>query len=570
MRLLSVSINNFLSIENSGLALVEGWNFDTGRANAAGKTAIFNAISFALYNKLPRKITASEILRRGAKSGSVTLTVSLEDGSVYTVKRNRPSGFSFKKDGADVTLTQEEFESKLKLNYDQFLVAVYCAQNTETRFLYLNDTSKKDFIVQLLGLNKFSILKKSADLKISAIEQQIIEASSGIKSAEARISTYQESLVDEDEVRSKLDQIDSAVGIAKVELVELASVQRPDLSKYASLQENISARKSKFVEDRTTRNILFAQHVKLKSKIKPFSKSDRCPTCGSAQDVSDAKARHETECSQLANEAEDLLSQIIEIDNRLAKENEVDTLAAKLKEKLSEESRQYETAKTRSSELNTFVSVKAKDRATYAQQLANNATVNSKIASLNTVVEQLRAKIQGYKQDMEIYKTVSSAYSSTGAQAYVLDSVVDSFNSRMDHYVSLVWPNVTYALRSYRENSKGDLTAKLSELLTMNGEEISIGSLSGGENRALSICADLSMIDVVSSEFSISLNPLIFDEPFDGLDHVGRELVVDLLERVAQDRQIFIVDHSSETQAKFSKVIRVEKRNGISTISAAS
>lgn len=577
MRLLSVDIKNFLSIENatvhfedSGLALVEGWNFDTGRANAAGKTAIFNAISFALYNKLPRKITASEILRRGTKSGSVTLDVSLEDGHTYSVKRNRPSGVSFKKDGIDITLTQEEFESKLKLSYDQFLVAMYCAQNTETRFLYLNDSSKKDFIVQLLGLNKFSLVKKSADLKISDLEKQLSEISTNVTSAEARISTYKESLVDEDNINGKIVLIDAAIDKANVELIDLALIKKPDLSKYASLQQNIDTKKAKFVEDRTLRHVLVSQHAKVKNKIRPFSKSDTCPTCGSTQDITEAKARHEAECAALASEAQDLLAEIKDIDGRLAKESEVETLASKLREKLAEESQQYESAKTRIGELNTFVSVKTRDRLNYAQQLDNNVSVKAKIDTLKATIGKLEAKAQALKQDLEVYKTISSAYSPTGAQAYVLDSVVDSFNSRMDHYVSLVWPNVTYALRSYRENAKGDLTAKLSERLMMNGEEISIGSLSGGENRALSICADLSMIDVVSSEFSISLNPLIFDEPFDGLDHVGRELVVDLLERVAQDRQIFIVDHSSETQAKFSKVIRVEKRNGVSTISAAS
>jgi DNA repair exonuclease SbcCD ATPase subunit len=74
MKVLSLKIENILSIkeaqvdfEDSGLILVEGWNYDDGRANGAGKTAIFNALSFALYGKLPRKITASEILRKGTR-----------------------------------------------------------------------------------------------------------------------------------------------------------------------------------------------------------------------------------------------------------------------------------------------------------------------------------------------------------------------------------------------------------------------------------------------------------------------------------------------------------------------
>ena len=47
MRILSLEVSNILSIESAslsfednGLILVEGWNYDTGRANGAGKTAI--------------------------------------------------------------------------------------------------------------------------------------------------------------------------------------------------------------------------------------------------------------------------------------------------------------------------------------------------------------------------------------------------------------------------------------------------------------------------------------------------------------------------------------------------
>src|SRR5438034_1381380 len=98
MRLLSCDIENFLSIEkahvdfdDTGLLLIEGWNHDVDRANGAGKTAILNAISFGLYDKLPRKVTASELLRRGTKKGSVSIRLDA-GGEIYGVQRSRPKG----------------------------------------------------------------------------------------------------------------------------------------------------------------------------------------------------------------------------------------------------------------------------------------------------------------------------------------------------------------------------------------------------------------------------------------------------------------------------------------------
>lgn len=157
-------------------------------------------------------------------------------------------------------------------------------------------------------------------------------------------------------------------------------------------------------------------------------------------------------------------------------------------------------------------------------------------------------------------------YSPTGAQAYILDSVIDSFNERVGEYVNLVWSNMTYELKSYKENVSGDVTAKFSELLLMDGKETSIGSLSGGEFRALSLCVDFALIEVMERQFGISLSPIILDEPFDGLDGAGREFIIELLEKFSEDRQVVVIDHASEVKSMFSKVLTVEKRNGITTV----
>ena len=98
MNLKKITISNILSIESetvefnsTGLTLVDGWNFDSERANGAGKTSLLNSISFALYDKLPRKISASEILRKDSKKGHVELEFRTIDGNDWTVIRNSPN-----------------------------------------------------------------------------------------------------------------------------------------------------------------------------------------------------------------------------------------------------------------------------------------------------------------------------------------------------------------------------------------------------------------------------------------------------------------------------------------------
>jgi DNA repair exonuclease SbcCD ATPase subunit len=126
---------------------------------------------------------------------------------------------------------------------------------------------------------------------------------------------------------------------------------------------------------------------------------------------------------------------------------------------------------------------------------------------------------------------------------------------------------MTYQLKSYKETVKGDVTAKFSEHLMMDGRPVSIGSLSGGENRALSLCVDFALVDIMERQFGIAMSPIILDEPFDGLDGAGREFIIELLEKFSVDRQVVVIDHASEVKGMFTKVINVEKRNGVSTVS---
>ena len=88
MKIKFLEVENILSIgkiriefKNNGLVLLDGWNHDDGSANGAGKTAVPNALSYALYDKIPRKISKTEIVRRGTKKGYSH--VGIEAGSDF-------------------------------------------------------------------------------------------------------------------------------------------------------------------------------------------------------------------------------------------------------------------------------------------------------------------------------------------------------------------------------------------------------------------------------------------------------------------------------------------------------
>ena len=580
MKLISCDIENFLSIEkahvdfdDNGLLLIEGWNYDVDRANGAGKTAILNALSFGLYDKLPRKITATEIVRRGAKRGSVSIRLDV-GGEIYGVHRSRPKGVTFTHEVGNTTevlsITQEEWEAKLRLSYNQFIVAMYCSQansNSSPRFLLLNDSDKKQFLLQLLSLDEFNLCKKQCDDIIALLQFKFDGFRQKMTELQVKIDAYSESMIDETACKLSISQQENIKQSFVKALNDAQNILKPDLAKYNKLEEDILTKRSEFIQLRTKREMLFTQWEKLGKKLKPFSGASSCPTCGSAIDNSHAEQMHNTEIENVKQERLSLKQQMDTIDTALLSENQINDLYSKLKERKRKESAEYERASIAQVELNSRVNSIDAEILELNKKLNDNVKLVEKIDALRHQQESHNSGLLRTAEEIELQRTVAAIYSPTGAQAYILDSAVALFNEQMAKYVEMLWPNLTYELQSYKENVKGEVTAKFSESIVMDGKPISLGSLSGGELKALSICADMALLGILEQQFGIHMSPVIFDEAFDGLDASGKEFALELIRGLSLDRQVVVIDHASEMRASFDKILRVEKRNGVSTLS---
>lgn len=580
MRIVSCEIENFLSIEkayvefdDAGLLLIEGYNYDVDRANGAGKTAILNALSFGLYDRIPRKVTSSELLRRGTKKGHVTIVLECR-GETLVITRSRPRGVKIyhrqHESLEELTLTQTEWESKLRLTYNQFIVSMYCSQansSASPRFLLLNDTDKKQFLLQLLDLEEFALCKKRADETIQSVLAQASQTQHNIGVLQSKIDALSESLIDEEVVRLELAQKQEWRKNYLLALQQQEAVAKPDLAKFQKLEDDIAAKKTEFTKMRARREMLRMQWDALSRKIKPFNPSEPCLACGTDLNRPDAESIHIGEMQKLKMEQREIKALMDAIDASLLNESRLSDLSLKVKEKKRQESVDYERANLQRVDLMAKIRAVDVSLENLTKKLNDNTHLANRVIALREKQQTHQQEAITLSEELEIQKTVSGIYSSTGAQAYVLDSAVVLFNEHIAKYISILWSNLTYELQSHKENVRGEVTAKFSESIIMDGKPISLGSLSGGELRALSICADMALLDLLEQQFGIHMSPIIFDEAFDGLDSSGKEFALELIKGLASDRQVVVIDHASEMRAAFDKVLRVEKRNGISTVS---
>lgn len=586
MNILNAEINNIFSIEQanisfdkSGLVLVEGFDHDTGRANGAGKSAIFNAICFGLYDKVPKKISKSEILRKDAKKGYCSVTVATSTG-VYTVKRSKPNNVSFTRDGVEIDMTQQEFEDKLNINYEQFLLTMYNSQDSSERFINLNDTDKKTFLLKILNLNKFNDAKTNVSIECKNLEQEKTILSTKIEGYKSNLSIYKSSLVDMSTIVSKIEQNKKDIVFYTSKIEQLELTKEPDISKYTDTEYKLQQKLIHMAELKAKRSSELSKYNQYSLMLKPFNprKPDAtCPVCkvqlnieGKTLAKADDIEALEKQWSLHGEEAKKHMSEISlvinDIDKTLIKEQEVKDLIDKIRLKKQEEYKDYRDAQSSIAEYSNSIRLKNMENSSLETQIQKNDDIKVKIKDIVNTTNASKERLKNIENELAILKAVETVFDSTGAPAYVIDCIVNAFNDAVEDNIAEIWPNASYSIRTYKENKDKTIKAKISESLTMNGKEVSIGSLSGGENKAFSLALDFAIIDVIGSQYGLNLNPIVLDEPFDGLDAIGREIVIDLLSKLSEKRQILVIDHASEAKSMFSNVVRVEKHNGISKI----
>ena len=581
-----IIIENILSIEkatvefdHNGLILLEGYNHDNDRSNGSGKTAIFNAMSFAIYDKLPRKITKTEIKRFGTKKASAYCEISVNN-DVYSVKRCRPSGVEYFKNNEKIDVQQDEFEKKIGLTYDQFLITMYTAQGEyDKRFLSLNDKGKKDFILELMKLDKFtSYFKRCKDLvKDMDNGNNVLDAE--LRGLKYNVDTLKESMEDENGINEIISSNNSQIKKLLTHAGELSKIRRPDVGKYEEIREKARRERERIGGFKAEKSRLTSDLITLdrSKKNQNFTSNNECPNCnkplfninGSLVKHDDVKKIEEERDIFNAKVDEDIQAtreKINSLDVKILKENDIDKLLTVVGNQQTKDTQEYSDAIIAITDANNSVKLFQNSNETLQFKLDNNSKLKTRLADILGKASNLSTKIKSNNEEKLLIGAVGNIFATTGAPAHIMEDFVANFNDMIQGNIETIWSNASYSLQTKKVNSDKKVTAKFSESLIINGKEISIGSLSGGERRSLSLAADFAILDILKRQFGMNISPIILDEPFDGLDSVGRETVIELLKGLSKDREIWVIDHASEAKTLFSKIVKIEKKNGISSL----
>lgn len=184
------------TVADHGIFLITG---DTG----AGKTTIFDAITYALYDRSSTDVKNGSMMRSQYAAGSTPTFVELvfeERGEQYRIRRNPAYVREGKRKGKDgaVRMTEEKpavslylpdgslFPGKVKetneriaeivgLGADQFTQTVMLAQGEFMRLLLASSKERKEIFARLFDTSLYGLLQQKLRARAKELEEQLTQ-----------------------------------------------------------------------------------------------------------------------------------------------------------------------------------------------------------------------------------------------------------------------------------------------------------------------------------------------------------------------------------------------------------
>ena len=140
---------------------------------AVGKTTIFHAINYAIYNAKP-STNINKIIRDTAKKAEVIFDFSMSDGNIYRIERTRTKStqnlylkVKVNDSWEDLTdrtnsLTEQKILDIIKINQETFENSSYFKQGDQENLASATPAKRKEIVRDILHLEEWSVYEKTA------------------------------------------------------------------------------------------------------------------------------------------------------------------------------------------------------------------------------------------------------------------------------------------------------------------------------------------------------------------------------------------------------------------------
>jgi DNA repair exonuclease SbcCD ATPase subunit len=599
-----------LCLRDRGLVLLEG-------LNGAGKSSLFDAITWCLYGITARGVKAGGVLHRGQTNCQVYLRALLDSDGELEVSRSRGpqaclriwlSGKELGK-GRDCQPIIRELLGGLD---HQLFCTLGMMSQRAPGFISEGDAAQKDLLGRILDLRRFEAAeirarevrdRDASDLarakhQVASLEERLRDTTHRVsylkddrrrweQQKESRLGTLRQQLEGLKPPTEGLDKLRLQVQVWEHQLEDFGDVE---LCK-SRLREDHGRSESLRIErsglDAEARGLGLRTLV-LVDVEREVSRSSICPTCRRPLHAEeDVRAHRES----LEQENYRRIENNREVHRtRAALEDRIRGINIELEQldhSLDNGSRVLDQAKLLADQL-----ADGRRRLADYEREADGITLRrqhlgQQIADVENehwpgvthlVREQRQQKLLGTQleeackeaarlEDSLRYTTFwHRGYGPKGVVGYVLERALPYLTDRANYYLGqLTEGKAQVRFSPTKQLQSGELAEQFTCEVSYDGGGCSYRHLSGGERTRVDLAVRFALGDLAALRSATPLGFRLLDEPAESLDHAGCLQLASLLETLPVPT-LMVMTHNESLKGLFSKVIRVEKVDGASRL----
>lgn len=612
-------------ISDRGLTFVIGTNHDEPgmESNGVGKSTLWNALDWGLFGKDPKGDSLSSVVSDAAGKNCWVLVYMSDGPDEYVILRYRECadghGVKLYKNGQNITAmdskeTQAILEHALGLDQQIFRSTVYQTQSGAFDFADATDAKRKELLSGIVQeLAEIDAMRDRLSVCLEAHQNKYADIETRASVLEAQITEL--SAINWDEQRAHWEQHKrESIAVAKETLYKAERAHKDAINETIHidlLQDQIrdyveatsDAYSSPYAEENAAWQSERDTWIGRRGQTQA-AKSNL------EREISDTKLGMEKTCSKCGQEVdqthrEQILAtltpklKIVEhnlsviggkiqiAESNLARIKLAnDQMLAAWNAGRSETLQKLGAAQselTRLQRIDTEALLASVDRARAglkSAELAEWALASKASESLGRLekaresLSELDAERSAFVAKLDLYKWWKSALGNGGLKSYILDNKVGTMSDEANRWLSkLTGGTMRVQFETQSETKSGKLNDKLGLRISKHNPDGSITersykSLSGGEQKRVSLSVGMGLSKLVAGRASKQWDLYIVDESFRRhLDSKGRDAVFEMLKELQSTKSsIFVIDHDKEMAANFESVVEVEIRDRKSSI----
>lgn len=534
--------------------------------NGAGKSTMLDALAFALYGKPFRNINKPQLLNSvNKKNLEVELEFVIGTFNYKIIRGLKPNVFEIYRN--DELLNQDAAvrdyqvfleQNILKMNFKSFGQIVVLGSATFTPFMQLPAAHRREVIEDLLDIQVFSTMSNLLKEKVAANKTDLIGAQ---YESEMTSKMLESSKEHNDELRRlKSIEVDRLKSKAK-ELMEFMDDEQTAIDAIeAIIQTCVDSTadrgevRSKYDEVRSAINKADLMIKQLTKDLTFFEQNDDCPTC--RQGI-DHDFKHTTiqqslsKIEQFSTGKEKADAKLVELQQRLDQIAEIDKEANQATLKAGEHRANIKMIRQQ------LIGIK-NDLVNAEKEVEEVST--DRIKELSKQLQAIESRKAELTFERETLAVATNILKDGGIKTRIIRQYIPVINKLINKYLSSLEFYVDFNLdEQFNETIKSRFR-----------DEFSYGSFSEGEKMRINLSILFAWRAVARLRNSVSTNLLIMDEVFDSsLDVSGTDEFLKIINELTIDSNVFIISHKGDQLIdKFEHTLNFIKEKGFSRLAA--